>query len=71
MQVTNLRGYLATIGMEVREFAQLIECTPTYTSGIVSGRLIPGKRLARDIKELTNGVIDFTTVRKEKNKINK
>ncbi len=61
----NLRVYLATINMKIKDFSELVECHPKYMSQIISGNYIPGKRLAKAIEEMTDGQVKFE--RKEKN----
>ena len=66
MEVQNLRAYLANIGMTMRDFAQVIECSPMYLSHVMAGRRKIGKRLARDIRQATDGIIDLSAVPQKK-----
>lgn len=50
-----LKAFLAEIGMSQVEFSKLVGCNYRYLTRIASGELKPGKRLARDIEELTDG----------------
>lgn len=59
MEVRNLRAYLANIGMQMKDFAKLVDCHPTYLSHIVTGRRMAGNRLAKDIRQATNGIISL------------
>jgi transcriptional regulator with XRE-family HTH domain len=61
MEVTNLRAYLANIGMSMKQFADMLECDRTYMSLIANGRRLAGRRLAKDIEEATGGVIKLKT----------
>lgn len=53
----NLRAYLANIQMTMKEFSQLLECSPDYLRLIASGKKFPSKRLAKDIHQLTDGIV--------------
>ncbi len=61
MQVTNLRAYLANVGMTMKDFAKKIACNRTYLARIVSGDSYAGHRLAQDIFEATGGIIKMPT----------
>jgi hypothetical protein len=52
-----LKVYLATIDMKIKDFAELVSCNDRYLSRIVHGHIKPGKRLAKDIEELTEGEV--------------
>ena len=52
-----LKVYLATIDMTVKDFAAVLGCNRTYLSRIARGNAKPGKRLAKDIQELTDGQV--------------
>ena len=47
--------WLILHNMEFREFAEIIDCTPTYLSRIIHGHARISRRLARDIERATNG----------------
>ena len=64
MEIRNLRAYLSNVGMTVRAFSELVDCDPKYISRIAVGRIIPGRRLARDIFNATGGVINFEKCQK-------
>ena len=53
----NLKAYLATEGVTVKKFAEILEIDPRYMSRIMNGHLAPGKRLKRDIETLTEGKV--------------
>jgi len=62
----NLKAYLASINVTMKDFAERLECDSRYLSQISKGRLIPGRKLARDIQKATGDVIKFDIVKKEK-----
>lgn len=53
----NLKSYLAEIHMTIIEFAQIIDANPGYLSRIINGHKKPGKRLAKEIERVTDGVV--------------
>lgn len=61
MDNINLKAYLANVGMTMTQFCNLLDCNRSYMSSISSGKTIPGRRLARDIFNATNGVIQLKT----------
>jgi len=66
MEVRNLRAYLANVGITNKQFAEKLDCCPEYLRMITSGHKIPGRRLARDIFKLTDGIINLETKKKRK-----
>jgi hypothetical protein len=69
MEVQNLKSYIANVGMTITEFSKILDCHPRYLARISTGELTPGKRLARDLFNATNGVINLPTKpRKSKEK---
>lgn len=66
MKVENLKAYLANIGMTVKDFCTIIDCDPKYMARIINGKGYPSKRLAKDIRLATGGVIDLPTRPKNK-----
>jgi transcriptional regulator with XRE-family HTH domain len=62
----NLKAYLATINVTMKDFAQKVDCDSRYLSQISKGKIIPGRKLARDIQEATGDVIKFDIVKKDK-----
>lgn len=67
MDNINLKAYLANVGMTMTQFCNLLDCNRSYMSSISSGKTIPGRRLARDIFNATNGVIQLKTKRDDAN----
>ena len=53
----NIKEYLYLNRMSVNEFAGRINCSRSYFSRLINGHVKPGKRLAKDIEEATNGKI--------------
>lgn len=69
MQVTNLKAFLANIEMTLKEFSEIVDVAPAYLSRVLNGKVIPGRRLARDIERATSGTIVLKTrVRKKDQK---
>lgn len=69
MQVTNLKAYLAQINMTLREFCRLIDCDKGYMSCVMHGKKTASRRLAKDVREATRGVIHLQTrMRKKRQK---
>jgi hypothetical protein len=60
----SLKVYLATENMTLKEFSKLIGSAPRYMSVIMNGHSLPGKRLAKDIKEFTKGQVVLSTKEK-------
>ncbi len=56
----NLKAYLATIDMTFRDFGKLVDADPKYISQISKGRLVPSRRLARDIEQATHGLVKIS-----------
>lgn len=48
-----LKAYLAEEGLTMKEFAELLGVHEKYISVIANGRIMPGKRLKRDIESMT------------------
>jgi hypothetical protein len=65
MDNINLKAYLANIGMTITEFCNKLDCNRAYMSGIVSGKKLPGRRLAKDIFEATKGIVNLKTKAKD------
>lgn len=59
MLVKNLRAYLANIEMSFEDFAKKLDVSSQYISRLASGKVTPSRRLSRDIKIATDGVIDL------------
>jgi hypothetical protein len=71
MEVQNLKAYLANVGMSIREFSEKVDCTQKYMSQLALGRKLPGRRLAKDIYDATDGVVTLQTKAKECQKTEK
>jgi transcriptional regulator with XRE-family HTH domain len=61
MQVQNLKAYLANINMSIKDFCVIIDCDPKYIARIINGKSYPSKRLSKDIRIATGGIIDLPT----------
>ncbi len=59
MEVVNLKSYLANIDMTVKDFCEIIECDNKYMSKLMHGRATPSRRLAKDVKQATGGLISL------------
>lgn len=68
MKVTNLRAYLANIGMTLKDFSEIIECNSRYLSNVLSGNRPIGPKLSKKIFDATDGLIDLPTKPKKKRK---
>ena len=65
----NLKVYLATIDMSLKDFASLIDCSPVYLGRLIKGkRGFAGKRLAADIERLTDGMVKMPVKEKKQEK---
>jgi transcriptional regulator with XRE-family HTH domain len=56
----NLKVYLANNDMTMRDFCSRINYDPRYLSLIMNGHKIPGRKLAEQIENLTNGQVTFS-----------
>jgi hypothetical protein len=63
--IMNLKAYLANVGMTSKDFSVLVNCNQRYLSKIMNGHVLPGKRLAKEIEDLTGGEIKFSRNKKE------
>lgn len=61
----NLKTYLASVKMTLKQCSEKLDCNPQYLSGIANGKKIPGRRLAKDIENLTNGLVSFSEKKSE------
>lgn len=59
MQVKNLKGYLATVGMTLKDFCEMLDCDDKHMSKVMNGHVTAGHRLAKDVKHATGGVIEL------------
>lgn len=53
----DLRVYLATVDMSVKDFSEKIDCNRCYLSRVIRHHVIPSKRLAKDIEFATEGKV--------------
>lgn len=65
MHNINLKAYLANVGMTMTEFCNKIDCNRSYMSQISSGKTLPGRRLAKEIYNATDGIIKLQTKAKK------
>jgi len=61
MEITNLKSYLAECKMTIRQFCEILGCSSEYMSRVYQGKKTCGKRLARDVFELTEGIVKLPT----------
>jgi hypothetical protein len=61
----NLRVYLAINNMSVKDFSEIIDVNKSYLSGIIRGRMIPSKKLSRQVFKQTQGEVLLREFRKE------
>ncbi len=61
MEVTNLKAYLANIGMSLKDFCEIIECDDKHMSHVMNGKKRAGHRLAKDVRQATSGLINLET----------
>jgi ribosome-binding protein aMBF1 (putative translation factor) len=57
MQVSNLRSYLAETGISIKQLSEMINYNAEYLRQIARGSVSPSHRLARDIFNVTGGVV--------------
>lgn len=53
----NLRMYLAKENLKLKDFCKLVGVHPNYMSRISHGKILPGRRLAKDIEVATGGEV--------------
>lgn len=68
METRNLKSYLADIGMTLKEFCEVLDCNYSHMCSVATGRLTPGKRLARDVFQATGGIVNLATRQKREKK---
>jgi len=61
MKVENLKAYLANIGMKLKDFCEIIDCDIKHMSRVINGHKTAGRRLAKDVREATSGIINLKT----------
>ncbi len=57
MEVSNLKSYLANIDMTLKDFCEIIDCDDKHMSKLMHGRANASHRLAKDVREATDGLI--------------
>lgn len=55
----NLKAYLATINITLKDFSESIEVSPVYLSQMVKGRIKPSKRILKRLNAATQGQVDL------------
>lgn len=68
MEVQNLKSYLANVGMTMKQFGDLINYNPHYIRQVAIGKITPSFRMARDIRNATNGIVDLQAQTKKSQK---
>ena len=53
----NLKAYTAQIGMKIKDFCQLVNCTPPFLSAVMHGKKFVSKDLQKKVYELTDGEV--------------
>lgn len=53
----DLREYLFRKRLTIKKFSEDLDCARNHLSEIIHGRRKPGKRLAQDIEQATNGEV--------------
>ena len=61
----NLKFYLFNENLTQTEFAKRIGYTREYVSAISRGKIIAGKKVAREIEKATNGAVTFDELREK------
>lgn len=59
MEVSNLKSYLANIGVTLKDFCEIVECDDKYMSKLMHGKANAGHRLARDVNKATDGLVQL------------
>ena len=66
MEVKNLKAYLANKGITLKDFCESLDCDDGHLSKIMHGHKTASHRLAKDVREATEGLIELKTrVRKK------
>lgn len=60
MQIT-LKEYLNKTGMSFNDFAISLDCNQKYLDRVMRGKVLPGRRLAKDIYSVTYGAVSLDT----------
>jgi transcriptional regulator with XRE-family HTH domain len=62
-QQQNLRDWLINHNLSHQDFADKIDCSRSRLAVIITGRVIPGKNLAKRISDATNNEIPIERIR--------
>lgn len=61
----NLKAYLATNGMTMKEFSEKLGYNYAYISRISNGHVLASYKLYKEVKKLTDGMVILTTTGKK------
>jgi hypothetical protein len=64
-QTKHLKIYLASINMTLTDFSVLMEKNLRYMSRVMNGHVLPGRRLAKEIEDITDGQVKFSSREKK------
>lgn len=59
MEVSNLKSYLANIGMTLKDFSEILDVDDKHMSKLMNGKAVAGPRLAKDVRLATDGLINL------------
>jgi len=62
----DLKVYLATIDMSIKEFSELIDFNRSYVSLVLNGHRQPSRKFSQVVKELTDGQVTVEDFKKKK-----
>lgn len=62
----NLREYLFHNRLSVKKFSEILDSSRNYISQVVNERVVPSKKLARNIEKATNGQVTSKELLKHK-----
>ncbi len=57
----NLKMYLASINMTVKDFSEIMEVSSKYMSRIIHGHSKPSRKLSQEIEKATDGLVKITS----------
>lgn len=55
----DLREYLFRNRLSIAKFSKMINYNPNYISGVVTGKMKPGKKFIRAVKAVTKGAVEM------------
>lgn len=64
--IMELKKYLFFKRVNVKEFSEKLEISRSYLSAIVNGKIIPSKKIARQIERATQGEVTVEDILKGK-----